>query len=217
MGLKGSGKNTCCDYFKKIYNCEELSFAGPLKESVWLTYKHLIKDKKRIWGNDIEKSEPIEAMPISEEAYNQISFIDREKSKYWSGRLLLQYHGTEVRKLIYPDLFTDTMTSSIKESNSSIIVVSDLRFINEGELLKELEDLGDITFIPVRVEKIPAPEVVDMHSSETQFQEIEPDIIITNDFTKPIENLYSQLDKINVPKPSGVPRLRCLNSNISQS
>jgi hypothetical protein len=211
-GLKGTGKDTCCDYFMSLYDCDHLSFAEPLKNSVWNTYGHLIKDKKCIWGVDSEKSKPIHSMPIPEGTHQKIPFIDKDV-EYWSGRLLLQYCGTELRELIYPKLYTSLMTEKIKESDKKIIVISDLRFPKENDSLRKLEDDGDIIFKLVRIAKIPAPEIKDTHSSETLMEDADSDIIIFNDFTKPLEKLYSQLDEINVPKPSGVPRLRCLDSN----
>jgi len=163
MGIKRSGKDTVGDYLVDNHNFIKRSFAEPLKEAC----RHLfLLNDEQLFGDLKEVSDP-----------------------RWHGaspRKMLQYVGTDLLReqldKIMPGLGTNIHTHNFElwyEQNQHLnIVVPDVRFINEVDLIHKL---GGIV---VRLDR---KEVItnDMHPSETELLKIENyDFFLDNNGTR---------------------------------
>lgn len=175
-GLKGHGKDTIADRLVSNYQFNKVPFANPLKEALKEIF--MFSDEQ-LYGNEKEVPDP-----------------------RWFGitpRKVMQFAGTELlrdqlAKLI-PELGQDVWIHRFKlfyenekEKNENLrIAISDARFKNKGIVIKKL---GGIII------KVMRPGIItnDTHKSETEQNEIEPDIIIINDGS--LDELYAKVDKI---------------------
>lgn len=94
-------------------------------------------------------------------------------------RLLLQKLGTDAIRNVFPDAWVNYLVREIDDSRPFRVVVDDVRFLNEAEILRNKG------FILVRVERTTAREAVGIndinttqHSSETELSQIIPDVTI---------------------------------------
>jgi hypothetical protein len=119
-GPKGVGKTTFANYFADwaILELSELtyasvcSFAQPIKE--------MLKPLLDSWAFNAENKEKAE--------FGLCGKTPRE---------MLQTLGTEWgRKLIGKDIWLEVMKDRISDSKSNLILIDDLRFVNEAEFLK---------------------------------------------------------------------------------
>lgn len=153
IGLTGkarSGKDTIADIITKLYGYEHYWFSKPMKEACRTIFgwndAHLYGDLKE----------------VVDERYGT------------SPRHALQTLGTEWgRGHIRESIWLDVARSHIEKGN---VVVSDVRFDNEAELIKEL---GGIV---IQVERGDAPDVLD-HASEKGVHFHLVDYLVQNDGT----------------------------------
>lgn len=137
-GLKGSGKSTAAKSLRSI-GADVKSFASPLKDAAQIIF-------------DIPES------------------MRNEKSTYldqWGMTIREMYQklGTEVGRQIDPEVWIKNMDSRIQSCDSSIIVIDDVRFLNEAEFIRNEYD-GQIIGIVERGSDDPKPQ--SSHTSETQ-------------------------------------------------
>lgn len=140
-GLIGSGKDTIADYLTTFHGFKRVSFAGSLKDAV-----------AAIFGWDRELLEG--TTKSSREWREQVDL-------WWSERLdmpnltprwVLQHWGTEVcRNNFHTDIWVASVENKLRSSKDNI-VITDCRFKNEVEAIK---NVGGIT---MRVERGPKPE-----------------------------------------------------------
>lgn len=190
VGLIGSGKGTVGDYLSGHKNFVSLSFAAALKDAV-----------SAIFGWD----------RFLLEGSTTISRDWREQpDEYWSGklgrmitpRLILQEMGTEVmRKNFHPNIWIDSLEKRIQSETGSI-VITDVRFPNEADLIKRLS--GQIVW--VRKDPLPdwfleaqqgnmAPAIeLNIHESERAWIGTPVDWTITNNGT--LLGLYEKIDQL---------------------
>jgi len=206
-GLKGSGKDTTADYIIKNYdNWEKDSFAGTLKDAVSAIFGW---DRKMLAGETPEDRA-----------------LRETKDDFWSKKLgfdvtprnILQKLGTDcIREHFHKNIWVDSLERKLINNDKNIII-TDCRFQNEIERLK---NLGAIF---IRVMRNPLPEwwgdaielnhankglvklsverweeitksMKDVHVSESSWVGVDyPDYIISNDGT--FEELYKQVDNI---------------------
>lgn len=188
MGIKGSGKDTCADYLVENYCSVELnptsndllkkkSFADPLKKACRELF---LFTNDQLYGTQTMKETP---------------------DPRWFGctpRLALQYVGTDLLRdqldKIMPELGKDIFTHHFriwyeeekKKNPNTCVLISDVRFQNEIDLI---HSLGGIVI------KLERPEVTsnDLHPSEIELQQITThDYVIHNTGTK--DQLYKELD-----------------------
>ena len=175
-GKKGSGKDTCYELTKDIIENEtnltvnKLSFAGKVKDIVWDVFGNEIKDRERIYGEIDKKEEPIEGWEIPE----NIDFPE----KYWTGRRLLQWYGTDVCRNVYGNVWVDFLAKDLKNSKEDIICITDCRFKNEYDMLNSLSDF-DVYFI--KIIKETSDNSFSGHASEQDMEDFKYDLIIRND------------------------------------
>lgn len=168
-GKKRHGKDTIADYLKNTYGFVQLSFAQPLKDACKILFK--LSDEQ-LYG-DLKE------------------VIDPRHGK--SPREMLQWLGTDVFRNQFNDSFwinhlKMTCMEIIKQDPKAKIIVSDIRFQNELDIVKELNGF---------VIKINRPSIVsnDNHESEKHIDNIVGhNILIENDGT--IDDLYNKVDML---------------------
>lgn len=143
-GKKGSGKNTVANIIKYLcpnMKCAQLAFADSLKEEV-----------------SCATGKPIR-------------YIEENKGNF---RLILQGWGTDFRrKLFGDDYWTNKLLVKISRLDESVglIIITDVRFINEYKLIHELG--GKVWRVNRMAEQ-------DQHSSETELDNSIFDVEIDN-------------------------------------
>jgi hypothetical protein len=167
-GIAGSGKDTAAISISKHQNnVEIMAFAKPLKDACKILFNF----------TDSQLYDPIkkeEVDPVWEK----------------SPRKILQWLGTDIlREHINKEFFTINMKQRIEESEAEFIVISDVRFDNEAELIK---GLGGYIINIVRENA-----TTTQHSSHVTEQGITPDLIdhtITNDGT--LEEFHNKVGRL---------------------
>lgn len=115
-GRAGAGKDTAAKFLSELTKYEKLNFSDPLK----LGCKYLFGFTDEQLYDTKQKEQ-----------------IDYTWKK--SPREILQWLGTDVlKKNINDDFFLIHMKKRIEQSKSNLIIITDLRFDNEAELIKEL-------------------------------------------------------------------------------
>jgi hypothetical protein len=202
FGPKGSGKDTVCRIIQNSYmargvTVDHLSFANPLKKVVQECFGDRMESGDQIWGAIEEKEKPITSLPISADMLVRHDFLS--KHTYWSGRLLLQFMGTEVFRAIDPCFWVNKMTNSISDG-SGHVVISDCRFANELESLEAFPEGGPgFQLVNIRINRKGCEG--DGHSSEEDQKQFHTNHSIEND--APLDVLekvvHRILDDMHVP------------------
>lgn len=125
-GFSGCGKDTVADYLVKSHRFKKVSFASHLKDVLSLLFG---------WERDLL------------EGSSKESRVWRETpDRFWSQELgypvvpkqMLQYFATDIiRTHLHKDFWALSLKKQIKNLNSSI-VISDLRFENEYQIIKDM-------------------------------------------------------------------------------
>ena len=150
-GRKGSGKTVeVSQYLIQYHGFTRISFADPLKNmllSFGLT-------REQLWGDEKETA---------------LEILGGQTPRH-----AMQTLGTEWgRNLIYDEIWLNAWERAFNKCTSPV-VVDDLRFINEGEVIKKLG--GKILLI-----ERPEVESKDLHQSEVEISKIPYDYKIIND------------------------------------
>lgn len=128
IGLTGYarvGKDTVADYLVTEYGFTKLSMAAPLKRMLRTLDPYTAQQDGR---EPIRVSELWEALDGDENAIKSSAY----GPEY---RRLLQKLGTDCIRSIDPDFWVKAMVQEIEESGADRIVIPDVRFPNEGELI----------------------------------------------------------------------------------
>jgi len=158
-GKKGAGKDTAAEFFRDCKTCEILSFAGPLKEA-----------SKHLFG-------------LSDFQVNvQKETVDEVLNK--TPRKILQDLGTLLRNNYGEDVLIRALNARVEKLNSKYFIITDVRFENECEYIK-----NNGGFI-IRIER---PDLVntDDHESENRTIDKYVDKKIINNGT--IQNLHNEV------------------------
>lgn len=139
-GLISSGKDTIADYLTTSHGFKRVSFAASLKDAVSVVFG---------WDREL-----LEGTTKSSREWRE------QKDEWWSNRLgidvtprwVLQYWGTDIlRKHFHTDIWVASAENKLRQSTDNI-VITDCRFLNEIEAVK---NAGGTT---VRVERGTRPE-----------------------------------------------------------
>lgn len=118
-GPAGAGKDTAVDFLKCSYEnrmkIDCFSFAGPLKEGVRKMWDF---SDEQLYGDQKEVVDP------------RWNVTPRE---------ILQWMGTDVVRSKQPDHWLKLMETKIKNSTADLILISDVRFENERDLIMSLD------------------------------------------------------------------------------
>jgi hypothetical protein len=120
-GAIGSGKDTIADYLIKHHGFVRLSFAGKVKDVAHVVFG---------WDREL-----LEGLTKESRAWREV--VD----PYWgiSPRAALQRIGTEMfRTHIHPDTWVKAVVRMIQAAPEKNYVITDCRFENEVNALKEL-------------------------------------------------------------------------------
>lgn len=172
-GKKGSGKDLCANYLVNKYNFVKKTFAEPLKKAGQVLF--LLNDEQ------LNGTQEVKELP-DPKWYNA------------SSRQILQFLGTDLLRNqlnnimpgINEDYFVKYFEIWHKNNNKINIVISDLRFLNESNYIKN--NNGYI----IKINRSSMYD--DYHISENEFKDIKEDFIIDNNDT--IEKLYQDVDNI---------------------
>lgn len=172
-GNKFNGKDTIADHLVKNYGFTKISFGDSIKNAL----KHIFHfTDEQLWGNQKE-----------------------EKDKYWNitPRETMQYVGTECFRNCFGNMFPhigdkiwimslqQQLEIMIKNGQTKI-VIPDVRFPNETELIRQLN--GKL----IRVMR-PYLLMSDPHASENYINTLVVDYEIVNNT---FEQLYHDVDEI---------------------
>lgn len=172
-GKKYSGKDTVGDYIVSRYGYKKCAFADPIKEVC-----------KSVFG-------------FSDEQLN--GSLKEKMDAFWlvEPRKVMQFVGTELFRnglmqcsgleWVGQDVWVNVVKRRIMEDPDGLIVVTDVRFANERDLIKEL---GGIV-VRVRRDQVMCS---DGHSSE--IQDFEVDYEIENNGT--FEELFGKVESLGI-------------------
>lgn len=175
IGSKGAGKDTCADYLCKEHGFIKVSFADCLKRACKELF---VFSDEQVYGTQKQKETP---------------------DPRWFGaspRTVLQYVGTELLRdqldTIMPGLGKNVFINNFKlwyaqQGPDAKIVIADVRFQNEADVIKELGGLL------LKIER-PSLESTDSHASEVELKNIANyDKIINNNRETDLFYLYKQV------------------------
>jgi len=168
-GYKRSGKDEIANYISSRYGYKHIKIADKLKKIVQILFDF----------EDVETS------------------TKEETDKGWgvSPRQAMQFIGTDVMQYKIQELMPDIgrtfwISDLIKRgiiNKTDKIVISDLRFLHEYQILKDYDPL---------IIRIVRPEIIqtDSHQSECEYMNIPCNVEITND--EGIEDLHEKINRI---------------------
>ena len=196
-GSKRVGKDTLANFvIQKNSNFKVIHFADSLKELCAdifdIPIDYFINDKLK--DNKL-------TIPINMDSYlsimiehTGINIVPRSKVAI-SYRQILQFFGTEYVRHVCDDFWLKSVKSRIDliDSENKLVIIPDLRFLNEFDFIKSFDKNVVIRLTREDV-------VVDTgHASESESLEIKEDILIeseNNDFSK-INELSDSISSLN--------------------
>lgn len=157
IGRKGCGKDTCCKMLQDIRPAvyHQVSFAESLRNTVWELFGKKIGNRERLWGAIDKKEAPIDGWVIPE----SYGF----KEKYWTGRRLLQWFGTDICRTVYDTIWVDKALEEISKHEN--VIITDCRFRNEFDAIVQHFDNSRLVF-PVAVDRPTSENGYSAHASE---------------------------------------------------
>lgn len=158
IGLKGkklSGKDTTGKILAKEFGFTTIAFAEPLKQAAMIIFD------------------------LSEDQVHDQALKEQVDPRWGlSPRRILQVMGTEVGRQLCPNIWVERAMMRVQKEPKTNWVITDLRFVNEAEAIKEA---GGIV---VEVQRPGAGTGNnEQHVSEQEQDHIKPDYIISNDGT----------------------------------
>ncbi len=168
-GLAGSGKTTAAEALlgqavDQRLSAVKMSFASALRMICTIAYPWV--PREYFYGNKAQKETQIPGMPEG-----------------ITGRKILQLIGTEAFRGIYDQTWVRLIEHQIEEAraqgNTDLIVIDDVRFPNELEMLKRI---GAVTLRCNR-EQIPGTVAGVIHESERHIPTLPVDVDIDNNGT----------------------------------
>lgn len=182
VGVIGSGKDYQCNLLEQK-GYKRIAFADTLRELTWRVFNWQPKDNFEY-----------------EEFKKQIFTAAGYPS--FTGREILQRLGTDSRKIISDDIWLTALEKKIENDPSDNFCISDLRFQNEFEFIKNLTKKGyevDIVFTNYKSDRY---KDNDPHESEHLAQEF------LKQGRKDLEYLYHDFkigDMVRITKLTSLP------------
>lgn len=175
MGAAGSGKSTAAAHLVKEHGFVEVTMAGPLKD---LCAKFFDWDRDR----------------LDELGYKEGQ--DPKLPEGWSRRRVLQHVGTECFRTIDPNVWIKQVLRQMdnvwsdEEATKTPIVISDIRFPNEVDLIRAN---GGLT---VRVERIDLDfkSMTPAHASEDALAGFAPNYVLRAKFG--VDRVQAAVDRM---------------------
>lgn len=153
VGKKGSGKDTVADFLIDRFNFMKIAFADPLKKVLQVLF--LLEDRQ-----------------LHDPKYKEM--VDDRWGM--SPRQMMQMMGTDiVRAKFGEDFWLKHMDYTLKQHETKFIVISDVRFKNEAEWVRN--NGGILIRLRTETDNL----TLDTHQSECELDEISTDYEILND------------------------------------
>lgn len=178
-GKRGSGKDTVADYLVNNHGFTKVAFADPLKVAVKAIFGF---NDDQLYGNKKEEEDP-----------------------YWGAtpRSIFQFVGNECFRdsleEYFPNIGQDLWVKAMKRKLDSLvssgtkrIVVSDLRYMNELEMLQKEFNTKVAVVVKKPSTAISGNSKYATHASECSLQDMVPSVVFENNST--FNSLYSQID-----------------------
>jgi hypothetical protein len=143
-GLMHAGKSTIAEALVNA-GYQRQNFAGPVKEFATTSVNNIFYDKARVLGSEPWKEKTVED-------------LNNEKERY---RVLFQWIGNYGREEFGEDFWVDLFAATYEDKNTTRSVVDDLRYVNEGNFLRNRG------YTIVRVER---PEWIRIESIQTAYE-----------------------------------------------
>lgn len=184
-GPKRSGKDTSASYIHDMFGYEVLSFAEPMKNILCTTFGITLETLDYIKNNtDVCTVDCMEY--IGEDLTGQADYHTKFSTDM---RKILQRFGTDAMKKYFgEDVWANKLVHSALHWDMDTVVISDLRYMNEYQCLKEYAE--NLTIIRLHKDDTEG----DNHSSEQEYKQIPSDYDISNNGT--VQELYNKLNKI---------------------
>lgn len=170
-GYKRSGKDTVANFIQSNYNYSHVKIANSLK--------NICKYMFDFTDDEMETD--------SKDVLNDQWGVTPRKVLQYFGTEMMQYHIQELIPNIGREFWIRKCIKDMESLNNDKIVISDLRFIHEYEALKR--KYGKSLYI---LKLLKTGDKCDCHESETEWEKIQADYIISNDCDK--EKLYLNVD-----------------------
>ena len=161
--------------------------------------KHVCKElfdipHNQLFGTNEAKDKAVphllwENMPIHSSDINTFKVMANNSSPTMTAREFMQFFGTNIMRRIYDNIWTNVTTKRIREENTKIAIISDVRFPNEVEA---------ITNEGGAVIKLTRNPFKDKHASETaldkkNFDQSKFTHIINNGGKCSVDNLLTKV------------------------
>lgn len=201
-GLKGSGKDTLSDFLVDSYGFVKVSFADTLKDVLSLIFgwsREKLKgvdEDSRIWRESVDEY-----------------WSSELNIKNFTPRYALTHVGTDLfRNHLCQDIWVKVTKNKIREKLSTLqnVVVTDCRFMNEVDLIRELGGVlihiyrnNPDWFYYYKNNMISDSDLekLNVHRSEYEWIKTIPDFILINSYSK--EDFFQQF------------RLVCQRNNLN--
>jgi hypothetical protein len=169
-GPKGSGKSLLSRYLTTHHNYTRLPFSESLK---WMVY-NLLRDQ----GASHELATKLLNDPEYKEQPTQY-FMNR------SPRHVMQTLGTEWgRNYIHDNFWVNIWLNKLRTLHLSKVVVDDLRFVNEAQMIKSLNGFIICLSRPEpNTITATTTNIIDTHVSECEYKYLDYDLFLVNDST----------------------------------
>lgn len=172
IGKKGVGKTEVDQYLQKKHNFKQIAFADALKETIQLWYPDL--PEKYLHDPNLKES--------------NVKFLDGK-----TPRQIMQTIGTDLVRDHYDEnLWVNVVKRKLSQLEpTDNVVISDIRFQNELDMLAELNLIEKVLFF--RIIRQNQNTKKDLHSTENQ-ELVSPLIVnIYNDGS--LEELFEKVEK----------------------
>ncbi|AYV76469.1 MAG: deoxynucleoside monophosphate kinase [Terrestrivirus sp.] len=178
-GRKFNGKDTIANYLRDAYGYRQIAFAGPLKE---ICGKLFGFTNEQLHGNLKETPDP-----------TWFGLTPRQVLQF-VGTNMFRDHMSELNDNFGNDFWLlcarKTMEKIFKEDETAKFVISDVRFPNEVEMIKQM---GGVV-LRVSRPSLNDNKNVDTHISELLIDELDVDCDVINNATK--EELYNKIHNL---------------------
>jgi len=191
-GKKHSGKDTAAKHLCLVYKYIRYGLADPMKfaikeifllsdEQLWGDLKEVLDARYNTTARKILQVFGTELFQF--DIYKHIPELSVEPRKLWINRFKLWYRYQQNGIPIH---FVNSLNNEIMYTDTPLdVVISDVRFPHEVDVIREM---GGII---VKINRNDV-DLSDVHASETEMDEIEPDYVIDNNGS--IKDLKHNLD-----------------------
>lgn len=126
-GFKQSGKDTLADFMVGEFGFRKLAFADKLKETLHALFN---VPREKLWGSEADKQS---LTSVRWEHLQDLPPREHQHETFLTIRELLQIFATEVCRQKIPGIWYQYLDLPMRQR----LVISDLRFANEAEFLRQ--------------------------------------------------------------------------------